>query len=239
MDTNNINTARICIPVSVSCIAQIDDVLFELSKASFDMIELRADTLNTTDYLAVITNIKQRFEVPIIFTLRSTEQGGQYVYEPNKYQDALKSVIDSGSIDIIDLEYILEPKTLEQLVEYSHQHDTKVIISHHVMDHTPSIQDMEHIVKCMSKYGADICKLAIMAQDAKDVFNLLQVSHTIKATLNLDLIMIAMGDIGKISRVCTHLFGSCITFAKNPSYSAPGQIDSHQLRELMNVLDYY
>ena len=46
----------------------------------------------------------------------------------------------------------------------------------------------------------------------------------------------AMGDLGKVTRVSGELFGSCLTFASVGRASAPGQIAVDELDRILNDL---
>lgn len=50
------------------------------------------------------------------------------------------------------------------------------------------------------------------------------------------VITMAMGPLGKISRVCGQAFGSCMTFGAGKSASAPGQLGAEDLRAILEDL---
>ena len=46
----------------------------------------------------------------------------------------------------------------------------------------------------------------------------------------------AMGDLGKVTRISGEVFGSCLTFGTVGDASAPGQIESTNLKGILKTL---
>jgi len=79
--------------------------------------------------------------------------------------------------------------------------------------------------------ASGIPKIAVRANSMEDVARLLCIGHQEK----YDKILIAMGEVGKISRIAGFVFGSVITYASLDESLAPGQIpleETVKLREL-------
>lgn len=83
--------------------------------------------------------------------------------------------------------------------------------------------------KKMITLDADYCKLAVMPHDGKDVLNLMDAVYETKQAYDTNVIGIAMGDIGKITRLACGVFGSSMTFGYVGEPVAPGQIHVRDL----------
>jgi 3-dehydroquinate dehydratase-1 len=102
------------------------------------------------------------------------------------------------------------------------------IISYHDFKKTPPLDFLLDVVSRERKLG-DIAKFAVMPKNISDTLVVLNVLSQVEKTVG-----IAMGDIGKYTRVVAPLFGSPITFASLDNISAPGQLD---IRTTKNFLD--
>ena len=80
----------------------------------------------------------------------------------------------------------------------------------------------------------DIVKLAGMPQDMEDVLKLLSVTNEFKEeNPDTPVITMSMGKMGMISRLCGESFGSAITFAAHKKASAPGQMEMHEVADIL------
>ena len=103
-------------------------------------------------------------------------------------------------------------------------------------DKTPSQEEMIDILEKMEVMGGDILKIAVMPLCKKDVVSLMDVSLMMSGKLDKPLIMISMGELGKITRVAGELIGSSITFGSAKKSSAPGQIQVNDLKLLLESI---
>jgi 3-dehydroquinate dehydratase-1 len=91
---------------------------------------------------------------------------------------------------------------------------------------------LNDIVKRSIDQGAEIVKIATMARDIGDVTRLLRFTEDCKTPL----VTMAMGDIGRISRVAAPLFGSLFTYGYLRKPVVPGQVSAVSL---VNALNQY
>ena len=89
----------------------------------------------------------------------------------------------------------------------------------------------------MQDAGADVFKIAAMAVTKEDAESLLKTTAFLHQHGIGPLVMMAMGEWGKTTRVAAGRYGSCITFAAGPEASAPGQVDVFTMLKWLN--DYY
>ena len=232
----------ICVPIVAK---QADEILAAVDKCvgmDVPVIELRADCFDCFKYqdqlLALLEQIGARTENTIvIFTIRTSLEGGNADIAEAEYKDVLMKVSASGFADIIDVEtsHITEG---EEFINQLHNNGAYVLASHHNFDKTPELMDLIEIYDDLQATGADIIKLAVMPKVPGDVLRIFKAAEYANDNLDALVIMIAMGDMGKVTRVAGKLVGSCITFASIDESSAPGQIDYSTMVSLLETLDY-
>ena len=198
-----------------------------------DMIEWRADY-----YLSAIDDLGEKLKekdiylemikllddinyiaagMPVIFTVRRKGQGG--MVDINKAQnDSIRELVaQSELVDFIDVELFDENDSFDE-------YDIKSQIN-------------VNIIKTMNNLGADVCKLAAMANSREDAENLLKATALLTRNGIGPVVTIAMGEWGRSTRVAAGRYGSCMTFAAGSSQSAPGQIDVFTMKKWLD--EYY
>ncbi|XP_029128182.1 bifunctional 3-dehydroquinate dehydratase/shikimate dehydrogenase, chloroplastic isoform X1 [Cajanus cajan] len=113
---------------------------------------------------------------------------------------------------------------------------TKVIVSSHNYQLTPSVEDLGNLVARIQATGADIVKIATTALDITDVARMFQIMvHS--QVRRVPFIGLVMGDRGLISRILCAKFGGYLTFGTLESgvISAPGQPTLKDLLYLYNL----
>ena len=87
----------------------------------------------------------------------------------------------------------------------------------------------------MADLGADIPKIATMANGAQDALKLLAATEEMsRIHSDKPLLTMAMGREGSITRLAGELFGSAITFCSLEAASAPGQV---QVKQAIRIMD--
>ena len=104
------------------------------------------------------------------------------------------------------------------------------IISYHDFQKTPYLKELLEIVKREKELG-NIAKFAVMPQNMQDTLNVLQVINQADNTIG-----IAMGELGRYTRVVAPLLGSPITYASLGGESAPGQLDLKHTQDIIDKL---
>ena len=174
---------------------------------------------------------------PYLFTFRSTSQGGHLTIPVEEYIVLNKAIIEAEAVDLVDIEtWIGDPAVLE-LVECAKQHNVKTVISYHNFAGTPSVEWMVNLLTHMADLGADIPKIATMANSAQDALKLLAATEEMsRIHSDKPLLTMAMGREGSITRLVGELFGSAITFCSLEEASAPGQVQVMQAIRIMDEL---
>ena len=236
---------KICVSLMGKTKEEIKNQCREILDMNIDIVEWRCDffeqILNKEEVLFMINEIKTILkDKPLIFTIRSKEEGGEIIINKNNYMEILEKISKYSNVDIIDLELKVGDKSIEKLVSLAHKNNKKVIISKHDFEKTPSKDEMLEILLYMQKLKGDIPKLAVMAKSYLDVIKLLEVTATMKENYNNSpIITISMGKKGMISRMSGEVFGSCLTFASGIKASAPGQIEAKDLKSSLEIIHKY
>ena len=233
---------KIAVPLVARDEAALSAALKKLEHACFDIIEFRADYFaqagNSEYLLAQAAAVRRAFpETPLLFTFRRAEEGGEYPCSKAYYFELLDKAAASGIIDIIDIELSAGESEVRQAVATAKAHNTAVLMSNHDFHQTPAKSDITGRLKKMEEAGADICKIAVMPQSPADVLTLLDATWEARQTANRPIVTISMGKLGLISRIAGSTFGSAITFGTAGTASAPGQLDSTSLKNILDVLE--
>ncbi|WP_326716429.1 type I 3-dehydroquinate dehydratase [Vagococcus jeotgali] len=237
------NEPKVCVSLIARNFEELFAEAMRLNALDCDMIEWRADYfmyVNDPHFMKKAAYFIRYAieEKPLIFTFRTLQEGGGQSIDLDYYFELNKVMMETGLVDIVDLEFEMLLKKESDVQDFAKLHDVKVLMSNHDGGKTPSNQEMLETIYEMREFGADICKLAVMPHDMSDVLRILDVSNHIQTTKpDLTFTLIGMGDIGRLTRLTGELFGSSITYASNGKHmSAPGQLPIGPLRKGMDVI---
>ena len=206
-----------------------------MSSNNTDLIEWRIDFFDQVEDAEKLVETAKKLrqvmsEMPLLTTLRTHFEGGVKKLSEEEYFDICRVLIKEKATDLLDLELFRKTSKLKEIIAEAHENNIYIIMSNHDFDKTPETSELERRLTLMKTYGADIAKIAVMPNSARDVLNLLLATDNIKYKLNCPLITMAMGDLGKVTRISGEVFGSCLTFGTVGDASAPGQIKSTNLK---------
>lgn len=137
-------------------------------------------------------------------------------------------------LDYIDIDLHAAKKLIPQIrTIFPSAH---LIISHHDFVKTPSEEKLRGFVKMMQNAGADIKKIAVMANTFEDSLLLLSLAKELSG-LGQKVIFIGMGKNGTITRTAGHLCGNYLMYCplSEIQKTAPGQITANELRKIMEL----
>ncbi len=224
---------KIVVPVLPTNMAEVQALDVE-KYSEADIIEWRADFLgDTAVILEAAPLIFDKFkEFPLLFTVRTAHEGGKLSISKKDYVALLQEIAKFDPA-YIDLEYFSYRKALPQLLDLKE----KIVLSYHNFSESPT--DLTGRIMKMHKEGTAFVKVAIMAQRECDVLDLLQITRDFTVEFGQKFISIAMGEMGKLTRVSGGLTGSLWTFAplEEEAGSAPGQIALPQMLDILNALE--
>ncbi len=215
-------------PKIVGVINSIDEVEIA-EKTGADLLEIRMDLLaESEDVIGFFKDVTDATSLPIIATNRLKSEGGSFVGSENQRISMLMSAMEYA--DAVDIE--LRAAVKDIVIEKARKIEKVVIVSYHDFAGTPPKEKMLRILKEARKTG-DIPKLAVMANSLSDVISLLEV--TLQA--QKPFCTMAMGSLGKHSRVIAPLYGSALTYGHVVGeVKAPGQLSVGELRNVLDTL---
>lgn len=233
---------KICVPIVGTTKEEILEQTIVVKEAKPDLAELRIDYFQAAHDLEQTKELlqmvrKELGSLPIIFTLRTKEEGGELSVSKEDYETLLLMAAQTGSTDLIDVELNLGEAFVKPFIQRLKKCGVFVILSNHDFEKTPNQEELLRRMRTMQKLGADIAKVATMPRSASDVLGLLEATNIMKERYaDIPIVTMAMGKLGAISRVSGAVFGSGITFASVGKASAPGQIEIEELRRIMRAI---
>ena len=182
-----------------------------------DLLEMRIDCFRqpiekVTSYLR---EVRTKVALPMIGTVRENEHT----------KDARVAIFKAilPFVDCIDVE-LGTPISDEVL---THAAGKTIIVSEHDFNGTPDTKTLQNMVDRAIVQGAEIVKIATMANCREDVVRVLEFTRS----CDEPIITMVMGPLGTISRVAGPLFGSLLTYGYLTKPVAPGQLSVQKLAE--------
>ena len=222
--------ALIVTPKIVFSVKDTDFLSRKIRPRLFDILEFRADLFPSDDLNSNLSMIHDPLSIahyPTIFTVRSKQEGGGWNRSELKRFALFQKMIPH--VSAVDIE--LSAKTiLTDVIDSAHDQKKKVIVSYHDFDKTPSAKELEKVLKSAKAVDADIVKVATFAKDYRDIQRLARFTV---ANASQNIVTIAMGEIGALSRLFFPALGSLLTYASFGGKIAPGQIDCKELSRLI------
>ncbi len=190
-----------------------------IARAGAGILEVRADCFEgplerLLDYCA---RIREAAPMPIIGTVRENDQ-------TRESRQAIFEAI-APHVDCVDIE--IDAPIAPAVISLAN--GKTVMVSEHDFDGTPDHEGLQRIVDAALGMGANIVKIATMANCREDVTRLLRFTEECEA----NLVTMAMGPVGTISRVIAPLFGSLFTYGYIGEAVAPGQLPALELVALL------
>lgn len=219
-----------------------DAVLAELGTVqpkSPDLIEWRVDYFEGIGDRALVIETARAIKAgagttPIVFTRRSTNEGGEKIPLAEDAVVALYvEVCAARCVDIIDFEMSNAPADFARLRAASRENDIQLIASYHNFKSTPDRAALIDKFTEAQHLQGDIAKVAVMPSGPEDVLTLLGATYAASQSLDIPLISMSMGSYGSLSRMIGWVYGSTVTFAVGKSSSAPGQVPIDELRAVL------
>jgi len=207
-----------------------------------DVIEWRVDYFDEIGDTAAVLETGRALraavgDAPIIFTRRSTREGGERIAIVDEEVVALYDAVGaSGLVDFVDFEMGNAPGHVQRVRESTRAHGTRLILSYHNFGCTPGVDFMVGRFMEAERLGADVAKVAVMPRNRRDVLNLLSATDEADAKGRIPLISMSMGPLGSVTRMIGGVFGSSLSFAVGAGSSAPGQIPIADLGAVHEVI---
>ena len=218
---------KLVIPV----VAQNIDAALEQAEAAQEyanVIEFRADYIQDLE-LSDIEKFKNAIKRPVIFTCRPEYEKGHFSGTEKEREKFIEKALDSG-YEYVDVEY--KSDFYQEII--SKTQNSRIILSYHNFDRTPSYNELQKLLDKMRAYPPHLIKIITTANTINDNFNIFQL---LEDNQEKDIISFCMGVYGIISRALSRKFGSYLSFAalNEESKSAQGQIN---VKEMMRIYNF-
>lgn len=180
--------------------------------------------------------LRQRTELPIIFTTRCTRENGKFPMDnPQLYYDYLYRAVQWG-VEYIDVELWLPENIRRGLWEK--KGNTRIISAFHDFSGTfkwPSAT-AQSIFEQSLRYS-DIVKMITLVKDMSENYELEYFRSQIKANYPMGppLSAVNMGQVGQLSRALNTVF-SPITHPLLPIVAAPGQLSAAEINGALTTM---
>ena len=208
------NKIKICAPVIGKTLREFLKNLDQVQEVS-EMVELRVD------------HIKNVSENDLQLIRKKTIKEAMFTSRNKKM---ILQALELG-FDYVDVDF-----SLIKELKLSKFKKTKIIISFHDYKKTPNIQKLTLTINRMRECNVGIIKIATMVNSNQDIKNLFQILLNKKK--NEKIIVVGMGEKGKITRILGPLLGSFLTFASTQyGETAPGQIDIMKLKKIYKLIN--
>ena len=234
---------KICIPLTDTDLHSLLRSAHTLQNSPCDLVEWRADFYadfrTESSRLEALHALRQILDgIPLLFTVRTKEEGGQADISTEAYESINQAVITSGMADLVDVELSKGDDVMTRLCGSAHlSATTKIVASKHDFAKTPAESEIVDSLCKMQELGADIVKYAVMPKSERDVLTLLSATIIMKEQhRDTPVITMSMGRLGAVSRVCGSLSGSAVTFGTAGQASAPGQLPADILKLFLEHL---
>lgn len=195
-----------------------------------DILEIRLDVMESFDLGKIVSAASK----PVIVTYRSKKEAGRGSAD---YRTRVRYLLKAAEVgaDFVDVEFSMP---LEFRKNLSQRGNTcQLIVSTHLLNGTPSREDLEEIFRKMAATGADIVKIVTQARTPQDNLRVLGLISLAK-NLGIKIIAFCMGPMGRISRIASPLMGGYLTFAslETGEESASGQIPIREMKKILDII---
>jgi len=172
-------------------------------------------------------------KAPKIATCKLRSRHGKFSGTQTEQQQLLSRAAKSG-FEYVDVD-LTQPK-LNETIKALKRLGAKPIVSLHDFAETPSAAELGSVLEREIASGADVCKIVTTAKRVED--NLVLLNFTATACSKAKIVCFATGELGKVSRILSPLFGGCFTFAslERGSETAAGQMTIQEMRTAYELL---
>ena len=220
-------TPRICVSILPKTIPEALLLMEKTEAAHADFIEIRLDRLkDCLENHRGLADLTAHGKTPKIATDKASRS------ETEHYQMLLGAA--KSGFEYVDVE-ISTPK-LEDLVKELKSLDAKPIVSFHKFDGSLSISELNNVLEREISSGAEVCKIVTTAKRMKD--NLTTLNFTSTASSKTKVVCFCMGELGKVSRLLSPMFGGFFTFAslEHGNETATGQLTIQEMKTAYKLL---
>jgi 3-dehydroquinate dehydratase-1 len=187
-----------------------------------DLIELRFDLIEG-DPQSSVNLCKKVCSLPIIATLRSAHEGGQFFGDTVSWHEKMDPLIPL--VDYVDIEQRFEPCARRV------KDAGKTIIASHHSGEMMTLHELFDRERKLRAYG-DIVKIIVTPKNKEDIIELIAFTHAVKKPVCTGV----MGGQFRYARAILPLFGSELVYCHLGTATAAGQYSVQEFVRLMQWL---
>jgi len=200
-----------------------------------DLLELRIDLIADLDLPALVKGKTG----PVLITNRRREEGGGFRGTEEERIFLLCEAVRLKA-EYVDMEVATDDGLARRVLDAVAGKGcyTKIIISFHDFNATPTEKALRRIWGACREKGGDIVKIVTHARGSEDNLRVLSLIPYSRKR-GQDIIAFCMGEQGRISRIMAPLLGSYLTFAAldKGEESAPGQMTVAEMKQVLNIIN--
>lgn len=223
-------TPKICVSILPKTEPEALRLVEKAEALDADFIEIRLDCLENPHELA---NLALHGKTPKIATVMPVNCHGKFSGTEAERKEILLNAAEKG-FTYVDAE--LSTPQLKEFVNEVKEAGAMPIVSFHDFSRPLSLPRLNSILKKEINSGAEVCKIVTTAKQTEDNLTLLNFTST--ASSKARLVCFAMGELGKISRLLSPVFGAFFTFAslEHGSETASGQMTIQEMKTAYELL---
>lgn len=224
---------KICVPISAQNLAEARASLKKIELTKAELAELWLGELQhepKEEVFQLIANAK----LPLLVTCKGADEKGKFSGTDAEKIDVLLSAITTGA-RFVDVSADTNLAEYERLQKNKQQ--AEIIISRHYWKGTPGLPHLTQEVEKIRKFHPDILKFVATPKNFRDVVTMIRLAEKLSSK-NIRHIVVAMGPLGKITRIASPLLQNEIMFAPltPEDCTAPGQIPQEDLLKMFQML---
>ena len=198
------------------------DAFRALRDSGMDIAEIRLDMsgAQTPREAAELTGAFAGAGVPLIATARSALEGGRWTGDEKSRRDVLLAALEFANAADVELS---SGDALPEVVSAARKGGKVAIVSRHNFSGMDSRDEMERALAGARKAGADIFKVACLAENEADSETILDFVRAHCGDFPLMATAMGENEIARNARLDLARSGSLIAFAAADGESAPGQ----------------
>jgi 3-dehydroquinate dehydratase I len=187
-----------------------------------DLVEARIDLMKG-DPIEELPSIRSAFSGPVILTIRSAAEGGEFSGGPGAWWECLTPLLRFG--DLVDVETpcsTYSPRIRRQ---------GKGIIASRHTEEMPAPAELRRLERELRSYG-DIPKIVIRPRNEHDLLDLLKFTLEAERPVCTGV----LGDAYRFARIILPLFGSELAYTHAGTRAAPGQFALEDFKKIQALL---
>ena len=204
----------------------------KLRPGAVDFLELRVDAFADAKECARLERSLPRLRTPLLLTVRHPLEGGAGRLGIAQRRALYRRFLPQASLVDVELRCV---EALDDVIAAARSQGIRVILSHHDFHKTPSPARLRTLRQAAQRAGADVFKIAAVANGARDVAVLLDFLTARRAAVPA-LAVMGMGAFGKVSRLVFAQAGSVLNYGFLDRPQVPGQWPAELLKRRLAEL---